>query len=118
MNNDILAGLSISISGLAVTFLALGVFVLVMMILQKVFSTKSDAAAEEETQDVPVVMESSETTEDDNLPVVIATAISFFRNQAQSSLGSSLENGKGGWWSSNRLNAQQGLGIRIKRSGK
>ncbi len=121
MSENFLAGLSISISGILITFLALGIFILVMVILQKLFPGKeADTPVEPAVAVVaeqPVMVETVEE-EDEDLPVIFATAISHFRSKAQSSLGTSLMEGKTGWWASNRINAQQGLGIRIKRSGK
>lgn len=121
MSENFLAGLSISISGILITFLALGIFILVMVILQKLFPGKDEAAPEEqavtEVPEQPALVKVVEE-EDEDLPVIFATAISHFRSKAQSSLGTSLMEGKSGWWASNRINAQQGLGIRIKRSGK
>jgi Na+-transporting methylmalonyl-CoA/oxaloacetate decarboxylase gamma subunit len=123
---NLLAGLSISVSGIIITFMALGLFILVIVILQKLFpgtnggdngngSSDPVLAIVEET---PQVQVSTQSEEDEDLPVVIAAAISHFRAKAQSSLGTSLNEGKSGWWSSNRMSAKQGTGIRITRSGK
>jgi Na+-transporting methylmalonyl-CoA/oxaloacetate decarboxylase gamma subunit len=117
--SNLLAGLSIALTGLIITFLALGLFGIVINLLQRFFPYKEPK--EEETQNgddssAPAVIASESV--DNDLPVVIATAISYFRSKTQSNLGSALEEGKSGWWASNRMNAQQGLGIRIKRSGK
>ncbi len=121
MSENFAAGLSISISGILITFLALGIFILVMVLLQRLFPSKEAAASSEQAiimiEEQPVLLEKVEE-EDEDLPVIFATAISHFRSKAQSSLGTSLMDGKSGWWASNRMNAQQGLGIRIKRSGK
>ena len=118
--NPIMQGLSITVAGLATTFLALGIFIFVMTILQRIFpggnGKEQVKPVEVETPVLPgeAIAESG----DGNIPVVIAAAVSYFRGMAESSLGTSLETGKSGWWTTNRISAQQGLGIRIKRSGK
>ena len=121
MSENFLAGLSISVSGILITFLALGVFILVIVILKKLFPGIEAAAPVDQPltviEELPAMVETVDE-EDSDLPVIFAAAISHFRSKAQSSLGTSLMEGKTGWWASNRMNAQQGLGIRIKRSGK
>jgi sodium pump decarboxylase gamma subunit len=121
LNENFVAGLEITVSGILITFFALGIFILVMMILTKLFPGKVESQVEEKVTEVveeKPVAAAVKDEEDEDLPVVIAAAISHFRSKAQSSLGTSLMEGKSGWWASNRMNAQQGLGIRIKRSGK
>lgn len=121
MNENFVAGLSITISGILITFFALGIFILVMMLLTKLFPAKDESQVEEKVAEAVEEQPAAAAVveeEDNDLPVVIATAISHFRSKAQSSLGTSLMEGRSGWWASNRMNAQQGLGIRIKRSGK
>jgi hypothetical protein len=118
--SNLLAGLSIALTGLIITFLALGLFGVVINLLQKVFPYKPPKEDETQNGDASAAPEelSAESAADDDLPVVIAAAISYFRSKSQSNLGSALEEGKSGFWAANRMNAQQGLGTRIKRSGK
>lgn len=120
MEQNLLAGLSIALAGLIITFLSLGLFGVIIYVLGIVF--KYTPPKEDEASEAPAAAIESAATEpaaeDGDLPVVIATAISYFRSQAQNSLGSSLEEGKSGWWAANRMSASQGLGIRMKRSGR
>lgn len=119
MISNLLAGLSVALTGLIITFLALGLFGVAINLLQKLFPYKEaaeDVAPAENDSEAP--KESAIESTDDDLPVVIGTAISYFLSQAQGSLGSSLEEGKSGWWAANRMKAQQGVGVNIKRSGK
>lgn len=119
MEQNLLAGLSIALAGLVITFSALGLFGVIIYVLRLIFKY-TPPPEEAAPAEAPAAAVASETAaaDDDVIPVVIATAISYFRSQAQSSLGSSLEEGKSGWWAANRMNASQGLGIRIKRSGR
>ena len=121
--NPLIQGLEISITGLAVTFTALGIFILVMMALQRIFREKTPVDDETSSSDESIIETSTvvvaqSSDEETDLIAVIAVAISYFRLKTLSSLGTSLETGKGTWWISNRLNAKQGTGITIKRSGK
>jgi Na+-transporting methylmalonyl-CoA/oxaloacetate decarboxylase gamma subunit len=120
LEQNLLDGLSIAFAGLAITFLSLGLFGVIIYVLGIVFKEKQPN--EESAAETPAAATESAPTEiaadGDDLPIVIATAISYFRSQAQNSLGSSLEEGKSGWWAANRMSASQGLGIRLKRSGR
>lgn len=121
MTENLLAGLSIALAGLIIVFLALGLFALVINLLGKIFAEK-EPAQEQAASDVQETPSDSvlavESDPSDDLPVVIATAISYFRAHANNTLGAALEEGKSGWWAMNRMNARQGTGIRIKRSGR
>jgi sodium pump decarboxylase gamma subunit len=116
--DPIVQGLEISVTGLAVTFSALGIFILVMLVLKRVFREKPENGDEQviEVAETPGETASIVTEDDSEVAAVIATAITYLRAKTMSSLGTSLETGKGSWWVSNRLNAKQGTGINIKRS--
>jgi Na+-transporting methylmalonyl-CoA/oxaloacetate decarboxylase gamma subunit len=116
-NNIFLAGASVAISGLIITFSSLGLFAIIIYVLGLIFPYKEEKAKPEETGTENVVS-AAETEEDEYIPVVIATAISYFRTKAQSNLGNDLTSGKSGWWAAKRFSSQQGHGIRILRSGK
>lgn len=121
MESPFLAGLSVAISGLIITFLSLGLFSVVISLLGRIFKEKEEVETIQESkgEETPVVLVADSIEEENaQIPVVIATAISYFRSKAQSSLGNSLEEGKSGWWAANRMNAHQHLGIRITRSSK
>lgn len=116
--DPIVQGLEISVLGLAVTFTALGLFILVMLVLQRIFRVKPEKNIIQEETTTEVTTETSQAiVEDDSeLIAVITAAILHLRSKNLSSLGSSLENGKGTWWIANRMNARQGAGNNVKRS--
>jgi Na+-transporting methylmalonyl-CoA/oxaloacetate decarboxylase gamma subunit len=121
LDNIYVSGLEVAIAGLIITFMSLGLFAVVISVLGKIFKYKEPAGEEsgDEVESNPMIeAEASPVDEDADLPVVIATAISYFHSRSQSSLGISLEEGKTSWWSANRMKAQQGIGLRITRSGK
>ena len=116
--DPIVQGLEITVTGLAVTFSALGIFILVMLVLKRVFREKPEEGNEQviEVADTPVETATIAIDDDSEVVAAIAAAITYLRSKTMSSLGTSLETGKGSWWVSNRLNAKQGTGINIKRS--
>lgn len=121
--NPLIQGLEISITGLVITFTALGIFILVMMALQRIFREKTPVsdetpALEENTIEPSKAVGTQNNDDETEVIAVIVAAISYLRSQTLSSLGASLETGKGNWWVSNRLNTKQGTGITIKRSDK
>jgi sodium pump decarboxylase gamma subunit len=98
--NIYLQGLQISILGLLITFSALGIFVLVMMVLLKVFPYKPEPeeAGEEDVVEPEGI---SSVAQDADIVAVIAAAVAFVKFQRQGALGSNLVNGRGSWWNSN-----------------
>jgi hypothetical protein len=98
-------GLSISIIGLFITFFALGVFILLMIVLQRIFPPKTEV--EEEPEAEPVIQieleqASSKPEKETEMAAAISAAVSYFQAASQPSLGSNLEGGRGRWWSANR----------------
>lgn len=119
MNNPLMDGLSISLSGIIVTFIALGIFVLVITLLKKIFPAEKDKMETTVTETAEMSHASDSTeNEDELIPVVIAAAVCYCQFQAQNSLGASLSEGKGNWWASNRSGALQNTEIHIQRSGR
>jgi Na+-transporting methylmalonyl-CoA/oxaloacetate decarboxylase gamma subunit len=116
-NNIFLSGASVAISGLIITFSSLGLFAIIIYVLGLIFPYKEELVKPEEIG-TEIAVSAIETGEDENIPAVIATAISYFRTKAQSNLGNDLEAGKSGWWAAKHFASQQGHGIRILRSGK
>jgi Na+-transporting methylmalonyl-CoA/oxaloacetate decarboxylase gamma subunit len=101
-------GLEVSLLGILITFLALGVFILIMIVLQRLFPAKeTDASAKEDEQPL-VEVKIEEIGEDAAVVAAIAAALSYLRARAQSSLGSSLQEGRGSWWSSRKMEARLG----------
>jgi sodium pump decarboxylase gamma subunit len=117
--NEISQGVAISISGLAITFLALGVFILVMLLLQRFFPPKPETEeGEEEDNGVVAAIETTAADDDGEITAAIAVAINYFRSLSQSKLGGSLEEGRGAWWTSNRIAMQNSRRPGMNRSNK
>ena len=114
--NPILQGLQVSVLGLLITFLALGVFILVMVLLQRFFPGQEEvveeaAAGSEETP--IVVIETADESEEGAVVAAIAAALQYGYDTRHSSLGKALAEGKGGWWTTRRSEAN--LGKRERR---
>ena len=106
--NNMVQGLEVSVLGILITFTALGVFILIMIVLQRLFpAAESNASAKKEEQPL-VEVQIEETGEDAAVVAAIAAALSYLRARSQSGLGSSLQEGRGGWWSSRKLEARLG----------
>jgi len=107
--NIYLQGLFISLVGMSATFLALGAFIFIMIGLQKLFPWKpepSAVSADQEEDAAPAMLSVSTPISDDKEVVAaIAIALEYFRSQ--SNLGSSLNDGRGNWWVSRRINSNQ-----------
>lgn len=87
-------GLLISLLGLLLTFLALGLLILTIVVLQRLFNPTSAAPAEPEPP-------SARQSEDDSeLAAAIAAAVLLLKKETRlsSALGSTLETGPGRWW--------------------
>jgi len=101
--SDFSQGLLVSIVGLIVTFTALGVFILVMIVLQKIFAPKSqsapaDVGSEIESEEVMDLIKAEEAAGENEELVAAITAIVRLRNQQSGRLGSALVSGPGPYW--------------------
>jgi sodium pump decarboxylase gamma subunit len=109
-------GLEVSLLGLIITFLALGVFILVMVVLQRIFPPQGEEEGKEpETaEEAPVLLSvnSADESEEGAVAAAIAAALSYYRSAGRTQLGGSLIEGRGAWWVSRRSEARQG---RIER---
>ncbi len=97
-------GLALSLTGLAVTFASLGLFILIISLLQRFFGAET-------TSTVQPDRESGEGRggafgrEDEEIAAAIAVALEYWRSQqsARSDLGDVLVAGRGPWWYSDNL---------------
>lgn len=110
--DPIVQGLQVSLLGLLITFLALGVFILIMVGLQRLFPpTAEELAGEmsEEAEETPVVeVETADESEEGAVVAAIAAALNYYRASGRGQLGGSLVEGRSGWWNSRRAEARQG----------
>jgi len=114
--NPLLEGLTLSIVGLIVAFAFMSLFILTIVLLKALFPAKTEqpqTADEVELSAPALTVTAVQDQEEDESEVVaaIAAAVAYVRSQTQSSLGSTLEHGRGAWWMANRINAPQDSGL-------
>lgn len=109
--SDLAQGLEVSLLGIIITFVALGVFILIMVVLQRLFPAKEAVEnGEEQAPEEPVAapVETSASEDEQAVIAAIAAAVGFLRAQNRADLGGGLHEGRSGWWASHRLDAQLG----------
>lgn len=108
---NLLQGLSISIIGLLIAFIFMGIFILVMNILKKLFPYKPEAVEEESEEEGDAgnedVAPEIQPAGEEEVAVAIAAALAYFQSASQSKLGEQLQVGRGPYWTANRLAARQ-----------
>ena len=91
---DFQTGLLISAVGLLVTFTALGIFIGVMVLLQKLFPVKEEKAETTVEQDKPVETYTEVESGVEEIAAALA-AVSYLRSQRAGQLGATLLSGPG-----------------------
>ena len=94
--DNIQTGLMVSIVGISITFLALAIFIGVIIILQKLFPPKSDQGEEVE-EEAPAQITANVSTEDDSDEAIVAAiaATAYMRTRQSNQLGAALLAGPG-----------------------
>lgn len=103
--NSILEGVSLSIAGISVTFAALGLLILTMIVLERAFRHRSPQVSDEEKLED---MLERYTEDDEEVAAAIAVALAYLRSleTGQSELGTALEAGHGSWWMMGQIQQQ------------
>jgi hypothetical protein len=93
---DFQMGLVVSVVGLTITFFALGIFIGVIVLLQKLFPPKPEVSegADEDSQESVAVLSVTSDESDDELVAALAT-VAYFRSRRSGQLGASLLAGPG-----------------------
>ena len=91
--DTIQSGLVISAVGLIITFTALGIFIGVIVLLQKLFPPKAQEEVIEEVQPVAAITE--ESSDSDEAVVALLAAAAYLRSRRSNQLGSALVTGHG-----------------------
>jgi len=91
-------GLTISLIGMGLTFAALGLLILVMVLLERLTRHQTVPSATRQTQ--PVASPPARPTADEDVVAAIVIALAQVRSLdiCRSGLGSTLEVGPGPWW--------------------
>jgi Na+-transporting methylmalonyl-CoA/oxaloacetate decarboxylase gamma subunit len=98
-------GLSLSGMGLGLTFAALGLLILAMILLEYIFRTRRLVPDEREMEETPVVSTLARDMEEEEVAAAIAVALAHLRllDLHRSGLGTALEAGHGAWWTMGRI---------------
>jgi sodium pump decarboxylase gamma subunit len=101
-------GVVLLVLGMAILFAAMGILILFMVVLERVFRTRPQALNEPELEEKGQKKTGSRRdTEDEEVAAAIAAALAHLRSLDiyRSGLGTALEVGRGSWWAMGR--AQQ-----------
>ena len=98
-------GLLISLMGISLTFLALGLLIVVMILLERFTRPKTQPQVDKVALDTDTP---TRNTADEEIVAAIAVAVARMRSATVQSadLGVTLEAGPGAWWTSGRSQLQ------------
>jgi len=110
LNGDFMQGLTVSVLGILITFTALGVFILIMIVLQRLFPYREEEEEQAEVAQIETSQPAEETgvSQEGEIIAAIAAAVAYFRLRANPQLGNSFQEGRSRWWFSRRLEAIEG----------
>ena len=97
--NVIWQGLSLSVLGLGLTFAALGLLILAMVALERIFRTRPLIPEGRSPEEMPAASSSARDMGEEETVVAIAVALAHLRSldMSRSGLGEALEAGPGPW---------------------
>jgi sodium pump decarboxylase gamma subunit len=103
--NNLWQGLSLSVMGMGLTFAALGLLILTMILLQRIFRPRRLASGEREAEETAVVSTLGRDTQDEEIAAAISVALAHLRSLdlGRSGLGTGLEAGHGAWWTTGHV---------------
>ncbi len=92
-------GLRLSALGMGLTFAALGVLIVAMVALERIFRTRRLIPDERPPEELPVANSLARDTQEEETVVAIAAALAHLRSldMSRSGLGEALEAGRGPW---------------------
>jgi sodium pump decarboxylase gamma subunit len=97
--NPMMQGLTVGVMGIGITFAALGLIILVMIVLQRLFVQPHAAASQDEIGTTHAV-EAPGLPQEEEVVAAIGAALAYMRaaESARGGLGSSLGVESGAWW--------------------
>ncbi len=109
--NTMLQGLQISALGLALTFTSLGLFILVIMLIDRLFPAAPETAEEAPPAEEAAPEAAGGDEEGAQIAAAIAAALAFARaaQEGHGGLGSALEAGRGRWWEPGYMASASGI---------
>ena len=100
MTNELLQGLELSLLGLTLTFSGLGLLVLLIMALERIFRQRPLVPEAPPLDDKPQADTLTRDSTEEERVAAIAVALTHLLRMEQSRgrLGTALEEGRGAWW--------------------
>ncbi len=104
MSDLLLQGLQLTAAGLGLTFGALALLILAIVVLQRLFGTRPLLPSERRVTEKTAGSSLARDTEDEEIVAAIAVALAHFRSLdiCRSGLGTALEKEPGAWWHAGR----------------
>jgi Na+-transporting methylmalonyl-CoA/oxaloacetate decarboxylase gamma subunit len=104
-------GIVLFVVGMALLFLSMGIIILAMIILQRLFRTRKLVPEDREPGEREAVSRHERDTADEEVVAAIALALAHLRSLdiARSGLGSTLEAGHGSWWTVGQIRQRPGI---------
>lgn len=98
--SPIAQGFVLLVVGMAILFAAMGLLILAMVILERLFRTRRLVPDKGEPEETEAVSQLARGTEDEEIVAAIAVALAQLRASeiTRSGLGTALEAGRGSWW--------------------
>jgi sodium pump decarboxylase gamma subunit len=98
-------GVLLLVIGMAILFAAMGLLILVMVILERIFRTRRLVPEEGEPNATETDSKLARDTGDEEVAAAIAVALAHLRSLEldRSGLGAALEEGRGSWWLKGQL---------------
>ena len=98
-------GVILLVIGMAVLFAAMGLLILAMVVLERLFRTRRLVPEEREPDATEAGSRLARDTEDEEVAAAIAVALAHLRSLeiCRSGLGTALEVGRGSWWVKGQL---------------
>ena len=98
-------GIVLFVVGMALLFVSMGVIILAMIVLQRLFRTRKLVPEDREPGEKEAVSRHERDTADEEVVAAIALALAHLRSLdiARSGLGSALEAGHGSWWTRGQI---------------
>lgn len=101
----VVQGIVLFVVGMALLFVSMGVIILAMIVLQRLFRTRKLVPEDREPGEKEAVSRHERDTADEEVVAAIALALAHLRSLdiARSGLGSALEAGHGSWWTMGQI---------------
>lgn len=101
----IVQGIVLFVVGMAFLFAAMGVLILAMIVLERLFRTRKLVPEQQEPGEKEAVSRHERDTADEEVVAAIALALAHLRSLdiSRSGLGTALEAGHGAWWTMGQI---------------